>query len=121
MKFLLLSVLVLSMATSALAAEKKKGALIKTSASNKASMKELGKIDSKTLDMEPNSEKEEIVDQTALYAEPGKVKVNFSCKAKDGHEIKQGEKGYEECLQKVKNDKNNPHGPNADIKVNFGN
>lgn len=120
MKFLLLSVLVLSTVSPAFAADKKK-AIIKTSANDKASMKELGKIDSKTLDMEPQSKKEEIADETALYAEPSKVKVNFSCKAKDGHEIKQGEKGYDECLQKVKNDKNNPHEPNADIKVNFGN
>lgn len=120
MKFLLLSALVLSTFSTAFSTEKKRP-IIKTSASNKASMKELGKIDSKTLDMEPASKKEEIADETALYTEPSKVKVNFSCKAKDGHEIKQGEKGYDECLQKVKNDKNNPNQPNADIKVNFGN
>jgi hypothetical protein len=63
----------------------------------------------------------EIVGDTALYTEPGKVKVHFTCKAKDGHEIKQGETGYDECLQKVKNDNPNSKDPSADIKVNFGN
>lgn len=123
MKVLLSSILVLSLINPVFGTEKKKkgGAIIKTSASNKASMKELGAIDSKTLDMDPKSKTEEIADETALYAEPGKVKINFSCKAHDGHEIKQGEKGYDECLQKVKSNKNNPHEPNADIKVNFGN
>ena len=74
----------------------------------------------KTLDLAP-ADKNEIAGDTALYTGPEKVKVNFSCKAKDGHEIKQGETGYDECLQKVKNDKPNSKDPSADIKVNFGN
>lgn len=120
MKFLVL-VFALSLSANSFAAEKSKKIASSKSSSTKT-MKELGKIDDKTLDVEGNKDaKAEVIDETALYAEPGKMKVNFSCKAKDGHEIKQGEQGYDDCLQKVKNDKNNPHEPNADIKVHLGN
>lgn len=120
MKFLVL-LFALSLSVNSFSAEKtKKTASLKSSSTK--TMKELGKIDSNTLDIEGGKDaKAEAVDETALYTEPGKMKVNFSCKAKDGHEIKQGEQGYDECLQKVKNDKNNPHEPNADIKVHLGN
>nr|BDT27743.1 hypothetical protein BHI3_12090 [Bacteriovorax sp. HI3] len=118
MKYLLMALLTLSLST--YAAEKTKKTA-KTSSGTSKTMSELGKIDQSTLDLEAKDKKADIADETALYTEPGKIKVNFSCKAKDGHEIKQGEKGYDECLQKVKNDKNNPHEPNADIKVHLGN
>ncbi|AUN97621.1 hypothetical protein DOM21_13315 [Bacteriovorax stolpii] len=118
MKYLLMVLLTFSL--SAHAAEKTKKAAKNAPATSKT-MSELGKIDQSTLDLEAKDKNAGIAEETALYAEPGKMKVNFSCKAKDGHEIKQGEKGYDECLQKVKNDKNNPHEPNADIKVHLGN
>lgn len=123
MKYLLLSLLVFSTnATTAMSAEsKKKIAQASAGKSSAQTMSELGKIDEKTLNVAPESKTKEITDDTALYAKPNDVKVNFSCKAKDGHDFKQGEKGYDECLQKVKNDKNNPHAPNAEIKVNTGN
>lgn len=93
----------------------------KSRASTANKMTELGRIDSKTLDMAPENKNKEIVDETGLYTDKtSNVKVNFSCKSKDGHSIKQGEVGYEDCLQKVKNDKHNPHAPNADINVKFG-
>lgn len=119
MKYLLLSLLVLS--TTAMSADAKKKTAQTSAKSSAQTMSELGKIDENTLNVAPESKTKEITDDTALYAKPNNVKVNFSCKAKDGHEIKQGEKGYDECLQKVKNDKNNPHEPNAEIKVNTGN
>lgn len=118
MKYLLMALLTFSLSLQA--AEKTKKTA-KTSSATSKTMSELGKIDQSTLDLEAKDKKADIADETALYTEPGKIKVNFSCKAKDGHEIKQGEKGYDECLQKVKNDKNNPHGPNADIKIHVGN
>ena len=118
MKYLLLSLLVFSITATTMAADAKKKV---AQASASKTMTELGKIDEKTLNVAPESKTKEVTDETALYAKPSAVKVNFSCKAKDGHEIKQGEQGYDECLQKVKNDKNNPHAPNAEIKVNTGN
>lgn len=120
MKFLVMSLLVLSLTSNLNAAEKsKKVAASKTNATNK--MKTLGTVDQETLDVEAKDKNADVKDETALYTDSDKMKVSFSCKTKDGHEIKQGEKGYDECLQKVKNDKNNPHDPNADIKVHLGN
>ena len=115
-----MAIIVLSSST-LLAETKKTKTVAQTSKSTDKTMSELGKIDAKTLDVAPEPKSKEITDDMALYTKPNNVKVNFSCKTRDGHEIKQGEKGYDECLQKVKNDKNNPHDPNADIKVNFGN
>lgn len=120
MKYLLLVLIVLSSNT-IYAETKKPKTVAQTSKANDKTMSELGKIDQKTLDVAPEPKTKEITDDTALYTKPNNMKVNFACKAVDGHEIKQGEQGYDECLQKVKNDKNNPHKPNADIKVNFGN
>lgn len=118
MKFLILT-LVLGLMNSVYAADPKKKV---AQANTSNTMKELGKIDQKTLDLEgKKNEKAEIADETALYTEPGKIKVNISCKAKDGHQIKQGEAGYEECLQKVKSDKHNSKDPKADLNFQFGN
>ena len=115
MKFLLLSLLVLSSATFA-ADKKPKGA---TANGNKMSAQD--KMDSKTLDINPGDKSKDVGEDTALYTDSDKMKMKVTCKSHtDGHELKQGEAGYEDCLQKVKNDKKNPHKPNADINVKVG-
>lgn len=108
MKYLLLSLVVLS--TSAMAADAKKSvaATSKTTQSTKG-----------TLDVNPKSKADEVSEDTALTLRPEQVKVDISCKEKGGHELKHGDKGYEECLQKVKEDKKNSHDPKADVKVDF--
>ena len=102
MKYLLLSLLVLS--TAAMSAEKKVVA--------QAATKKTVTTGDKTLDVTPESKSEEMADQTGLYTEKHSMKAHISCKAKDGHVIKHGEKGYEECIKNVKND-------NSDVKVEF--
>lgn len=102
MKYLLLSLLVLS--TAAMSADKKTVA----QATNKKAAAEA----SNTLDVEPGSKSEEMAEQTGLYTNKHSMKAKISCKAKDGHEIKHGEKGYEECIKNVKND-------SSDVKVEF--
>lgn len=102
MKYLLLSLLVLS--TSSFAAEKK--VVAQTTTKTKAATTD------KTLDVTPESKTQEVADETALYTEKHMMKAKVSCKAKDGHELKQGDKGYEECLKKVK-------GKDSDVKVEF--
>jgi hypothetical protein len=101
MKYLLLALLVLS--TSAMAADAKKVSSVKTDTKG-------------TLDVTPTSMKDEVSEDTPLVMDSKNVKVNITCKAKDGHELKHGDKGYNECLEKVKNDK---HGKDADVKVDF--
>jgi hypothetical protein len=66
----------------------------------------------KTLDVTPESETEEVAEKTGLYTDNHSMKAKVSCKTKAGHEIKQGEKGYEECIKNVKNE-------NSDVKVEF--
>jgi hypothetical protein len=108
MKYLLLALLVLS--TSVMSQE---------NSMMKASAPKL-KNDSKgTLDVTPKSKTEDVTEDKALVMKPDQVKMVVTCKAKDGHELKHGDKGYEECIQKMKNDKKNPHAPNADVKVDF--
>jgi len=102
MKYLLLSLLVLS--TAAMSADKKTIA--------QATTKKTGTTSAKTLDVTPESKSEEMADQTGLYTEKHSMKANISCKSKDGHVIKHCEKGYEECIKNVKND-------SSDVKVEF--
>ena len=47
------------------------------------------------------------------------MKAHVTCKTKDGHELKQGETGYDACIQKVKADKNSKNEPKADVEVKF--
>ena len=109
MKYLLLSLLVLSV--SAMAA---------TTATKSTTKSGMIKDDSKgTLNLESKSKESEASEEKALVMDPKDVKMDVSCTAKDGHELKQGEKGYEACLKKAKHDKKNPHDPKADIKVDF--
>ncbi len=97
------------------------------------SMKALGTIDASSAPASKTEIKDEMADHAALYAEPSKVKMSFSCKTSAGLEIKQGEAGYDECLRNVKNEQfnrankkgnANPNlpasGDNATIKVEFG-
>lgn len=102
MKYLLLSLLVLS--TTILSAENKTVAQAPTK-------KPVINLD-KTLDVTPESESEEVAEKTGLYTESHSMKANVSCKTKAGREIKQGEKGYKECLKNVKK-------KNSDVKVEF--
>ena len=64
----------------------------------------------KTLDIDPTGKTREIVDETTLYTQEHGMKAKVSCKTKEGKELKQGDKGYEECLK--------AH-PEADVKVEF--
>ncbi len=116
MKYVMMSLLAFSLSLHAAEKPKKTQS---SSASKK--MSELGKIDQKTLDVESSRGKAEVAEETALYTEPDKIKLKFSCKAKDGHDIKQGEAGYDECLQKVKNNKPDSKDSDADIKVHLDN
>lgn len=98
MKYLLLSLLVFS--TQVMSAEKK----VVSQVTKKQA------VEKETLDMDPSSKTREIVDETALYTEKHGMKAKVSCKTKEGKELKQGDKGYEECLK--------AH-PEADVKVEF--
>ena len=120
MKYLLLSLIIMTATISTtISAESKKKVAQVSAKSNTQKMIELGKIDEQTLNVNPESKTKEITDETALYAKPGKVKFSLNCKTKDGNEIKQGEIGYEDCLQKVKNDNSkNPNAPKAEIQIN---
>lgn len=108
MKYLLLSLLVLS--TTAFSAEK---TVAQASMKKKTTTQE---VDSKSLDVTPTSKEQEMADETALYTEKHSMKAQVKCKAKDGHELKAGEKGYEDCLKKVKANK---HDPKEEVKVEF--
>lgn len=102
MKYLLLALLIFS--TSAMSADKKRVAQTTT--------KKTVAVSDKTLDVTPESPSEEMADKTGLYTNNHSMKAHVTCKAKDGHVIKHGEKGYEECIKNVKND-------NSDVKVEF--
>ena len=102
MKYLLLSLLVLS--ASAMSADQKTVAQAKTKKSITTAPT--------TLDVTPESASEEMADKTGLYTNNYSMKAKVSCKAHDGHEIKQGEKGYEECIKNAKND-------SSAVKVEF--
>ena len=102
MKYLFLSLLVLS--TTVMSSEKKTVA--------QASAKKTVVTSDKTLDVTPESESEEVAEKTGLYTDSHSMKANVSCKTKAGREIKQGEKGYKECIKNVKN-------KNSDVKVEF--
>jgi len=105
----------------------------KSKKANGISMSALGKIDAASAPTPKNEIKDEMADHAALYAEPSKVKMTFSCKTASGQELKQGEVGYDECLRNVKNEQFNKankksgtnsslptNGENATIKVEFG-
>lgn len=107
MKYLLLALLVLS--TSVMSADKKTVA---------QSMKKntTAETDSKTMNVAPADKNKEITDETALYTDAPELKAKVTCKAKDGHELKAGDKGYEACIKKVKASKDDPK---AEVKVEF--
>lgn len=109
MKTFLLCLLVLSVQANAV--ETTKSANVMKSNRAKTTNENAG-----TLDVTPTSVKEDVTEDTALVMKPETVKVDINCKARDGHEIKQGEAGYEDCLNKVKKNK---HNPDADLKVDF--
>ena len=109
MKTLLLCLMVISFQVQAV--ETKKSANVMKSNRAKTTSDTTG-----TLDVDPKSAKEGVTEDTALVMKPENVKVDINCKARDGHEIKQGEAGYEDCLKKVKSSK---HNPDADLKVDF--
>jgi GTP:adenosylcobinamide-phosphate guanylyltransferase len=101
MKYLLLSLLVVS--TTVFSAEKM---VAQSSMKKKPSISE---VDGKSLDISPTSMEEERADETALYTQKHSMKAQVTCKAKDGHVLKAGDEGYEDCLQKAK----------AELKVEF--
>ncbi len=70
-----------------------------------------------TMNIEPNSKDEEIIESTATLTDKHSMKAHVICKGKDGHELKQGEVGYEACIQKVKADKNTKSEPAAAVEV----
>ncbi|MEA9357566.1 hypothetical protein SHI21_15160 [Bacteriovorax sp. PP10] len=107
MKYLLLALLVLS--TTAIAAEKK--VVAQTTKKNT-----VVEQNSNTLDVTPADKTQERADETALYTDAPEVKAKVTCKTKDGHELKAGDKGYKACLKKVKASK---HDPKAEVKVEF--
>ncbi len=107
MKVLILALMIVSL--SSMAADKK------VSATNKSKVQD----SSKTLDVEGKGQKEEIVDQTATWTDKNPIKAHITCKAKDGHELKQGDSGYDACIKKVKEDKHNKEDPKADVEVKF--
>ncbi|MBC7427655.1 MAG: hypothetical protein H7336_03525 [Bacteriovorax sp.] len=108
MKYLILSMLVLS--TSAHAADSK----MKSTTKNIVKSESTG-----TMDIDPKNKTEEMADQTATLSDKDVAKMYVTCKAKDGHEMKQGDTGYEDCLKKVKSDKKNSKDPKADVDVKF--
>lgn len=114
MKYLLLSVLTLSLSNVSFAADKKTVA----AKNPKVDMTQMGKIDQETLDVEPKNKNPEDVD---LVTDEHDMKVSVDCKLKNGTIIKQGQPGYEACLQdvRVKNGSNDKAG--ADVNVKIGN
>jgi hypothetical protein len=109
MKYLTLVALLLSM--NVLAADKK----VAQAGKQKVDMSQLGKIDQKTLDVAPAKKSTEDVD---LMTEKHDMKVVVNCKTADGREIKQGEAGYDLCLQEVKSKKK---ADGANVEMKFGN
>lgn len=99
MKYLLLSLLVFS--NFAMSADKKTVAQVKPTITT-----------DKTLDVTPESTTEEVSEKTGLYTNKHSMKAQITCKNSDGREIKQGQKGYKECLKNVKTDDSN-------VKVKF--
>lgn len=100
MKYLLLLSL-LALSTTAMTSEKKVA---------QATTKKMAKVEEEnSLDVDPKDKTQEIADKTGLYTNGPDVKANVSCKEKDGHELKVGDKGYEECLKKHK----------TEVKVEF--
>lgn len=110
MKYLLFAILALSLQS--FATEKK----VAQASKQKVDMTQLGKIDQKTLDVEPN--RPEDVD---LVTKDHGMKFDVSCKLKDGTILKQGQVGYDSCLQQAKIPKGSNEKPGADVNVQFGN
>jgi hypothetical protein len=110
MKYLLLATLALSLPS--FAADK----TVAQATKKKVDMTQLGKIDQKTLEVEPN--KPEDVD---LVTKDHGMKIDVSCKLKDGTILKQGQAGYDSCLQQAKIPKGSNEKPGADVNVQFGN
>lgn len=110
MKFLMLALLITSF--SAFSADKKIAATATTSKAAKT--KVTNDSQPGTLDVEGSSKTKEITDETALMTDKHVVKSEVTCKAKDGHEMKKGDKGFEECIQRAKTDKKD-----TDVNVKF--
>ncbi len=98
MKYLVLPLLVLSLST--FAADKKMKSLASSTVKND---------ETRTLDITPQDKTDEIADKTATLTDAEFVKAEVTCKTKDGHQFKEGDSGYKECLKKAK----------ADLQVKF--
>lgn len=109
MKYLILSLLVLSM--SAFAADSK----MKSTTKNTVKAAEAG-----TMDIDPKDKTEDMADHTPTLTDKD-VNVHVICKGKDGHELKEGDAGYKACINKVKTDKKNSKDPKANVDVKFEN
>ena len=108
MKTLFLSLMVLSMSAYAAESVKKVAATTTTSKTVESA---------KTLNVESGTAKKDAVaEDTALVGKP-EMKVQVTCKSDEGHDLKKGDKGFDACIKKVKNDKNTSQTPNSDIKV----
>ena len=105
MKVLILSFLVLSV--SGFAADKK---VVVAGVSKTSAVPETLEIDSKTT-------KEEITELTTTLSNKNPMKANVICKKSDGDELKQGDEGYEACIQKVKKNKNSKSDRKAEAEV----
>ena len=106
----LLSLLVFSL--NAVAENKKKSDL---------TMSAMGVIE----DAELKSKKDETAEDTALYTQLGHVKMSVTCKNRAGVNLKQEDKGYDECLKNIKNEQlNKNRNPNeaekASLNIEFG-
>ena len=104
MKYLRTVLLTLSFIQSGFAAD-----AVKVSAKSKAAIEKTGE----TLDVEGKKSDSDL----DLMTQEHDMKVDVTCKLKDGKEIKEGETGYEDCLKKAKPKKNSKKAPAADVKV----
>ncbi len=102
MKYLLLSLLVVS--TIAMSEDKKIVAQVPSN-NSKIGAEE-------TMDINPKDKSEEVAGKTGLFTKNHSMKAQITCKSRDGKSIRTGEKGYEECMQNVRNN-------NSDVKVEF--
>lgn len=110
----LLSLLVFSL--NAVAENKKKSDL---------TMSAMGNIHEAKLKASKAEMKDEAADETALYAQPGHVKMSVTCKNHAGVNLNKEDKGYDECLKNIKNEQlNKNRNPNeaekASLNIEFG-
>lgn len=110
----LMSLLVFSLST--FAENKKKSDL---------TMSAMGNIHEAKLKASKAELKEETAEETALYAQPGQVKMSVTCKNEAGVNLKKEDKGYDDCLKNIKNEQlNKNRNPNeaekASLNIEFG-